>query len=269
MNNVSKKHCVTLTNPSCSYDRAGRSEGFAYVTYSNEEEARLAIEQFDGANANGQPIRVKLVPSRGGGGRDRNDGGRNEGGSLFDRINVGDDDRADRGEGGRGGGRGGRRDPQELRDEAKLLKIDRYVPGDRRSTSRDRRDIRPPRGGGGSGGSRGGERERRGGRRDDRNGGRGDGGRRGGERNGGGERGGDGRPRKTAEELDAEMNTYWSAQNPEDAAAAGNSTTNTDVPVAAATETPALTVTEPAVATSTFGSGGWSAKDAADFEMMD
>jgi len=66
------------------------------------------------------------------------------------------------------------------------------------------------------------------------------------------------------------MNSYWSAQDTADAAA-GNTATNTGVPVAAATETPALTVTEPAAAAtaSTFGSGGWSAKDAADFEMMD
>ena len=34
-------------------DRAGRSEGTAYVTYELKEDAMEAIKQFDGANANG------------------------------------------------------------------------------------------------------------------------------------------------------------------------------------------------------------------------
>jgi hypothetical protein len=36
------------------YDRAGRSEGVAYVTYEEPEDARAAIREFDGANANGK-----------------------------------------------------------------------------------------------------------------------------------------------------------------------------------------------------------------------
>lgn len=35
------------------YDRAGRSEGTAYVTYDSKDDALEAIRQFDGANANG------------------------------------------------------------------------------------------------------------------------------------------------------------------------------------------------------------------------
>ena len=35
------------------YDRAGRSEGTAYVTYELKEDAQEAVRQFDGANANG------------------------------------------------------------------------------------------------------------------------------------------------------------------------------------------------------------------------
>ena len=35
------------------YDRAGRSEGTAYVTYESRDDALEAIKQFDGANANG------------------------------------------------------------------------------------------------------------------------------------------------------------------------------------------------------------------------
>ncbi|ODA82909.1 hypothetical protein RJ55_01418 [Drechmeria coniospora] len=45
------------------FDRAGRSEGRAYVTYESMDDAQEAIRQFDGANANGQPIRLNLVPS--------------------------------------------------------------------------------------------------------------------------------------------------------------------------------------------------------------
>jgi THO complex subunit 4 len=39
------------------YDRAGRSEGTAYVTYELKEDAQEAVRQFDGANANGTRAR--------------------------------------------------------------------------------------------------------------------------------------------------------------------------------------------------------------------
>jgi THO complex subunit 4 len=38
---------------SLTYDRAGRSEGIAYVTYETAQDARRAIREFDGANAKG------------------------------------------------------------------------------------------------------------------------------------------------------------------------------------------------------------------------
>lgn len=38
---------------SLTYDRAGRSEGIAYVTYEFPEDASKAIREFDGANAKG------------------------------------------------------------------------------------------------------------------------------------------------------------------------------------------------------------------------
>src|ERR1700742_3397881 len=44
------------------YDRAGRSEGLAFVTYEHVADARAAIREFDGANAKGQPIRLSLLP---------------------------------------------------------------------------------------------------------------------------------------------------------------------------------------------------------------
>lgn len=36
------------------YDRAGRSEGIAYVTYDSASDAKRAIREFDGANAKGK-----------------------------------------------------------------------------------------------------------------------------------------------------------------------------------------------------------------------
>lgn len=36
------------------YDRAGRSEGRAFVTYSRHDDALEAIREYDGANANGK-----------------------------------------------------------------------------------------------------------------------------------------------------------------------------------------------------------------------
>ncbi|KAJ2972608.1 hypothetical protein NQ176_g7059 [Zarea fungicola] len=36
------------------FDRAGRSEGIAFITYENRDDADEAVKQFDGANANGR-----------------------------------------------------------------------------------------------------------------------------------------------------------------------------------------------------------------------
>lgn len=37
-----------------TYDRAGRSNGIAYVTYERAQDAKKAIREYDGANANGE-----------------------------------------------------------------------------------------------------------------------------------------------------------------------------------------------------------------------
>lgn len=42
-----------VTKLQLRYDRAGRSEGTAFVTYELNEDALDAIKEFDGANANG------------------------------------------------------------------------------------------------------------------------------------------------------------------------------------------------------------------------
>ncbi|GAM36113.1 alpha-actinin [Talaromyces pinophilus] len=179
-----------------NFDRAGRSEGTATVTYQYLEDAKQAIREFDGANAKGQPIRLTLLP---GGGRGGPGGPKAEKSkSLFDRIERPLADRTERslspdGEGATGGGRrrrGGRgRTGRSDTSKPAPDHIDRYVPGQQQSQRSPTRR--------GQTGRRPGE------RRDDRRGGNRDGRR--------GANGGTGsRPKKTQEELDAEMDDYWS-----------------------------------------------------------
>lgn len=49
-----------ITKLQLRYDRSGRSEGVAFVTYEDREDAAEAIKQFDGANANGTLSSVEL-----------------------------------------------------------------------------------------------------------------------------------------------------------------------------------------------------------------
>ncbi|KAJ6169671.1 hypothetical protein N7497_002514 [Penicillium chrysogenum] len=100
-----------------SYDRAGRSEGVAFVTYARLKDAHTSIQEYDGANAKGQPIRLSLRPRS----------------SLLDRIQRPRDDRSmspeDNADGRRrrGGGRPHRSDVTKPAPD----NIDRYVPGQR------------------------------------------------------------------------------------------------------------------------------------------
>lgn len=156
-----------------SYDRAGRSTGSVFVTYETYEDAQEAVREFDGANAKGQPIRLKILPPRR---RNAYDNAIGSGRPLAERVSI-------------SGARNRSRSPgRDYADEAARKNIDRYVPGGRRSRSpvRNRR--------------------------------RGEGGRRPGARRGGAARdegdrkGRDGRPKKTQEELDAEMEDYFTGQ---------------------------------------------------------
>ncbi|KAF4626155.1 hypothetical protein G7Y89_g12006 [Cudoniella acicularis] len=164
------------------YDRAGRSEGIAYVTYESSHDAKRAIREFDGANAKGQPIRLISIPTGPAAGR-RNpfDSAIVPGRSLADRITLPP-------------GRSSRSESPIRHSDVSgppPSNVDRYVPG-RGSRSRSPRP-RP------RDGRRPGARRERG----DRRGGRG----------GGGERlARDGRPKKTQEELDAEMEDYWGSK---------------------------------------------------------
>lgn len=169
------------------------------MTYKRLSDAKTAVAEFDGANAKGQPIRLTIVPGTGsaGGRRDRNpfDNVERPRGSLLDRVQRPRDSRSlspgspsDSAEGGGGGrrrrGRRGGADSVRRSDVSKPAPdhIDRYVPGQRSPNRRT-----------GDGRRRGGP------RRDDRN--RGDGQQQ--------QRTANGRPRKTQEELDQEMEDYW------------------------------------------------------------
>ncbi|KAK4447525.1 hypothetical protein QBC34DRAFT_409643 [Podospora aff. communis PSN243] len=186
-----------ITRLEMKYDRAGRSEGTAYVTYKSHEHAEKAILEFDGANANGQPIRMTLLPS--GPRRNPFDTAVVPGRPLAERITM---------PGRRSRSLSPRRD---LDDEAARKGIDRYRPGGRGSRSRSplpnrrREDGRRP-----------GARREVGGRR-------GRGGGRGGERGVGGERPArDGRLKKTQEELDAEMEDYFNGSGAEPSGSGAN-----------------------------------------------
>jgi THO complex subunit 4 len=192
-----------VTKLSLCFDRAGRSSGTAFVTYATLSDARTAIREFDGANANGQPIRLTLLPTgpkfssvdgiRGRGvARNPFDTAIVPGRSLFERIE--DPGNRARGNVTRGGvGRSRSRSPGAPRrtntSKPAPEGVDRYV---------------PPRDGRGSGRRRSRSRSigRRGRAREDRRGRAWEEGR---------EKAANGRVRKTQEELDREMEDYWSA----------------------------------------------------------
>ncbi|KAK8137818.1 hypothetical protein PG984_001198 [Apiospora sp. TS-2023a] len=170
-----------VTKVELLYDRAGRSEGTAYVTYNRSDDAREAIREFDGANAKGQPIRLSIMPSAPR--RNPFDSAYMPGRSLADRITA---------PAGRSRSLSPNRYSNRDRD------VDRYAPAGRsggRSRSPMRRNRRGGEGRGGADRGRrpGARREAR--EKDDRDGG---------ERKARG-----GRPKKTAEELDAEMADYF------------------------------------------------------------
>lgn len=171
-----------VSNLSLVYDRAGRSEGVAFVTYDRLSDARTAINEFDGANAKGQPIRLTIVPAAGGR-RERNpfDSGERAKGSLFDRVERPRDrslspasDSEPRRHAGRRAPRGGRRSDVSKPPPAH---IDRYVPGQSSASSAPK---------GARNGQRQSERDRL---------------------------MVNGRPRKTQNELDREMEDYWGTAN--------------------------------------------------------
>ncbi|KAL8907316.1 MAG: hypothetical protein Q9207_001493 [Kuettlingeria erythrocarpa] len=191
------------------FDRAGRSSGTAFVTYQHISDARLAIREFDGANAHGQPIRLSLLPiapasdlygARAAPARNPFDTAERPSRNLFDRI-----DGPRFGSGSRGRGRSSRsRSPGKPR-RSDVTKpppegVDRYVPSPGRRSRARSRSPRRVRGVDNFGRGKG-VRQMRGGRSENSG----------------------ARPKKTQEELDQEMEDYWgSAAGGQDAASAVN-----------------------------------------------
>ncbi|KAK3715140.1 hypothetical protein LTR37_007350 [Vermiconidia calcicola] len=207
-----------------NYDRMDRSEGTAFVTYEDPRDARKAVTEYDGCNANGQPIKLTLMPSAPAAATapkgtlfDRVE--RPAGRSLFDRIEGGPGARDDSHEDTRRRRRNRSESPPR-RGRPVPDSVDRYVPGGPRSRSPPRRRGTPR-----EGGRRPGERREDSGR----------GARRGGRGDGEGRPTAGPRPKKTAEELDAEMADYFGgkqagAEKTNGAAAAQNGTSAAAVP---------------------------------------
>lgn len=170
-----------------------RSLGTAFVTYRDPRDAEDAVAEYNGCNANGQPIKLALLPnapaaSARGNLFDRVE--RPSGRSLFDRIEGQPGSRDD----SREDVRPRRRRSESPRPRPPPENVDRYIPRGPRSRSPIRRRGTPR-----EPGRRPGQRREDSGR-------------------GGGRRGRidddgrpivGGRPKKTAEELDAEMEDYW------------------------------------------------------------
>lgn len=178
------------------YDRMDRSEGTAFVTYEDPRDARAAVAEFNGQNANGQPIKLTMLPtapaaaSRG----TLFERVERPSRSLFDRIEGGQDSRGDSRE---DFGRRRRNRSESPRRRSPLpANVDRYVPRAPRSRSPIKRRGTPRESGRRPGQGR--EDSGRGGRR--------------GRTDDDGRPLVGGRPRKTAEELDAEMEDYWGSK---------------------------------------------------------
>ncbi|KAL9231638.1 hypothetical protein vseg_006839 [Gypsophila vaccaria] len=92
----------------------GRSRGFGFVTFSDEQSMRDAIEQMNGRELDGRNITVNEAQSRGsGGGGGRGGGGGyggGRGGGGYSGGGGGYGGGGSRGYGGGGGGYGGRRE---------------------------------------------------------------------------------------------------------------------------------------------------------------
>jgi RNA recognition motif-containing protein len=97
--------CGAITDAVVVNDRdTGRSRGFGFVTYSSDEEAKAAVEKFDGQDFMGRKLTVNEARQR----EERGDGGGGGGGYGGGGGGRGGGGRG--GGGGRSGGGGGRRD---------------------------------------------------------------------------------------------------------------------------------------------------------------
>lgn len=184
-----------LTNVTVHYDDNGRSKGTALVMFAKSAQAAAAAKEYDGAEVDGRPMYLRLVDSSGNAVSADPPAKRNN----VVRVN--------------GNGRSERSAGKASMFGSALGDRDDFVPRER--NTRGHGSFTGGRGfGGGFGGGRRDRAPRAGGR-----GGRTTGGNRGGGRTGG--KGGKGRgprenkPAPSAEDLDAEMDSYFAAKSEE------------------------------------------------------
>ncbi|WWC72219.1 uncharacterized protein I206_106181 [Kwoniella pini CBS 10737] len=131
-----------VQGPTIRYDRSGRSKGEATMEFASPQQAKIAINKFDGAMTKGQTISIRLLapivakPRPGPGGPGPVGAGAASGQSLLSRIQGGNASAGgpgpqrggrggrggpNRGRGGPAGGRGGKRGPATTGDLDKEL----------------------------------------------------------------------------------------------------------------------------------------------------
>ncbi|TXT15820.1 hypothetical protein VHUM_00323 [Vanrija humicola] len=143
LKNIFSEAGTIVQGPTIRYDRSGRSTGAATVEYASAQQAKAAINKFDGAMTKGQTITIKpIAPARPREEKGSKDGG--SGSSLLARLGGGGGGKSlEARVGGRGGDRGDQRGDRER--------------GDRERSTRGRGDASGGRGGRESrGGARGG-----------------------------------------------------------------------------------------------------------------
>jgi RNA recognition motif-containing protein len=73
--------CGEVVDAKVITDRdTGRSRGFGFVTFADNEAAQRAVQELDGSNLDGRQIRVSEAHERSGGGGGGGRGGRGGGG---------------------------------------------------------------------------------------------------------------------------------------------------------------------------------------------
>ncbi|KAL1410852.1 hypothetical protein Q8F55_001795 [Vanrija albida] len=156
LKNIFTEAGTIVQGPTIRYDRSGRSTGTATVEYASAQQAKTAINKFDGAMTKGQTITIKpIAPARPREEKGSKDAG-GSGGSLLARLGGGGG--GGKGLEGRVGGRAGDRGDRGERGDRDRGDRER---GDRERSTRGRgggrggRDARGGARGGGGGGRRG------------------------------------------------------------------------------------------------------------------
>ncbi len=77
------EECGEVTTAQVVLDKAtGRSKGFAFVEFANEEDAQKAVEKWDGQDLDGRPLRVNIAQPKTEDGAQRRPYNNNRGGGY-------------------------------------------------------------------------------------------------------------------------------------------------------------------------------------------